>query len=73
MIKAVKLNAEEQLAATQKKYMKVRKENETRAGKETERISNLKALRLAKEAADKKAAKMAAAEKLAAKAIRRRA
>lgn len=67
MFKSVKLNAEEQFAATQKKDMKAQKEKQSAQQEEADHISKLRALRLAKEAADKKAAKKAAAEKLTAK------
>ena len=70
MFKSVKLNAEEQFAATQKKDMKAREEKEVLQQEKVNRIANLRALRLAKEVADKKAADMAAAEKLTAKNVK---
>jgi len=59
--------AEEQFAATQRKAKQVAKEKEKSWQELNERVAKLKALRLAKEAADKEAAEQAAAEKLAAK------
>lgn len=66
MFKSVRLNAEEQFTATQNKEKKGRDEKEKVQQEEAEHISKLRALRLAKEVADKKAANMAAAEKVAA-------
>jgi len=67
MFKSKKLTAQEQFAATQKKDMKAREEKEQAKQEVTEHRSKLRALRLAKEAADKEAAELAAAEKLATK------
>ncbi len=63
MLKSVKSRAEEQFAATQKKGKKALKEKEKARQERAEHVASLRALRLAKEAADKKAA----AEKSAAK------
>lgn len=63
----VKLTAEKQFAATQKKEKKARIEQEEVRQEEAEHIAKLKALRLAKVATDKKDAETAAAEKVAAK------
>ncbi len=59
MPKAVKLRAEEQFAATQKKHKLARKEKEKARKERAEHVAKLRALRLAKEAADKKAAEAA--------------
>lgn len=67
MFKSVKMTAEEQFAASQKKATKARAEKELVQEEEAQHIAKLRALRLAKEAADKKVATLAAAEKLAAK------
>jgi hypothetical protein len=67
MFKSVKLNAEEQFAATQKKAIKAREEKEKVQQEEAEHIAKLRALRLSKEAAEKKEAAIVAAEKLASK------
>ena len=56
MFKSVRLNAEQQFAATQKKDDQAREEQNQAHKEEAEHISKLKALRLAKVAADKKAA-----------------
>ena len=56
MLKSVKTKAEEQFAATQKKDKKVLKEKEKALQERAEHVARLRALRLAKEAADKKAA-----------------
>lgn len=67
MWKSARSKAEEQFAATQKKAKQALKEKE-KAWQETEKkVANLRALRLAKEAADKEAAEKAAAEKAAKK------
>ncbi len=54
MFKSVRLNAEKQFAATQKKAIKVPDEKETVQQEKAEHVANLRALRLAKEGADKK-------------------
>jgi peptidoglycan hydrolase CwlO-like protein len=59
--------AEQKFAATQKKAKQAVKEKEKSWLELNERVAKLKALRLAKEAADKEAAEQAAAEKAAAK------
>ncbi len=56
MLKSVKSRAEEQFAATQKKDKQVLKEKEKARQERAEHVASLRALRLAKEAADKKAA-----------------
>ena len=53
MLKSVKSRAEEQFAATQKKDKQVLKEKETAWQHGLEHTARLRALRLAKEAADK--------------------
>ncbi len=53
MLKTMKSKAEEQFAATQKKDEKVLKEKETAWQQRMEHTAKLRALRLAKEAADK--------------------
>ncbi len=54
MLNTVKSRAEEQFAATQKKDKQVLKEKETAWQQRMEHTARLRALRLAKEAADKK-------------------
>jgi hypothetical protein len=56
MFKSVKLTAEEQFAATQKKDKQVQEEKDKVRQADIEHVQKLRALRLAKEAADKKAA-----------------
>ena len=63
MVESVKSRAEEQFAAIQKKGKKALKEKDKARKERAEHVAGLRALRLAKEAADKKAA----AEKSAAK------
>ena len=53
MLKTMKSKAEEQFAATQKKDEMVLKEKETAWQQRMEHTAKLRALRLAKEAADK--------------------
>ena len=67
MMKLVKSRAEEQFVATQKKDNQARKERDKASQERGNHVASLKALRLAKEAADKEAAEKAAAEKAAAK------
>jgi hypothetical protein len=67
MWKSAKSRAEEQFAATQKKAKQALKEKEKAWQESEKRVASLRALRLAKEAADKEAAEQAAAEKAAAK------
>ncbi len=62
MSKSVKSRAEELFAATQKKDKQVLNEKEIARQERAERVASLRALRLAKEAADKKAAEKAAAK-----------
>lgn len=66
MLKSVKSKAEERYAASQKKYEQALTEKEKARQKEAAHTASLRALRLAKEAADKEAAEVAAAEKVAA-------
>lgn len=66
MLKSTKSRAEEKFAATQKKHDQVMKKKEKERQKGLEHTANLRALRLAKEAADKEAADAVAAEKAAA-------
>ena len=56
MVRSAKSRAEEQFAATQKKDKLVLKEKEKVRLEKAEHVASLRALRLAKEAADKKAA-----------------
>ncbi len=56
MWKSVRSRAEEQFAATQKKGKQVLNEKEKARQERTEHVASLRALRLAKEAADKEAA-----------------
>jgi hypothetical protein len=67
MRKSARLRAEEQFAATQKKVKQALKETEKAQQEREAHVASLRALRLAKEAADKEAAEKAAAEKEAAK------
>ncbi len=67
MWKSVKSRAEEQFAASQKKAKQALTEKEKAYQEMVERVARLRALRLAKEAADKEAAEEADAEKAAAK------
>ena len=67
MRKAAKSRAESLFTATQKKDQEVQKEKEKALQERAEHTAKLKALRLAKEAADKEIADKAAAEKAAAK------
>ena len=66
MLKRVKSKAEEQFAAIQKKDKQALKEREKARQERAEHVANLRTLRIAKEADDKKAAEEAA-EKAAAK------
>ena len=63
MLKSVKSRAEEKFSAIQKKDKPALKEKEKARKERAEHVADLRALRLAKEAADKEAA----AEKAAAK------
>ncbi len=67
MVKLVKSRAEEQFAASQKKDNQARKEKDKASQERAEHVASLKALRFAKDAANKKAAEQEAAEKAAAK------
>ncbi len=62
MVKSVKSRAEEQFAAIQKKDKQALKEKEKALQERAEHVAGLRALRLAKEAADKEAAEKAAAK-----------
>ncbi len=55
MLKSVKSRAEERFAATQKKVKPALNEQETARQERAEHVASLRALRLAKKAADKKA------------------
>ena len=68
MQKSIRSKAEEKFAAIQKKDDKALSDRETARRKDAEHTAKLRALRLAKEAADKEADDLAAAEKAAAKA-----
>jgi colicin import membrane protein len=68
MAKSVTSRAEEKFAATQKKEKQFVKEKDKAWQELTERVAKQKALRLAKEAADKEVADQAAAEKASAAA-----
>lgn len=61
MFKSVKLTAEEQFAAIQKKDQQAQEEKEKMRQADIEQVQKLRALRMAKEAADKKAAAKSAA------------
>ena len=63
MLKSVKSRAEEHFTATQKKEKLALKEKEKARQERQEHTARLRALRLAKEAADKEAAEKAAAKK----------
>ncbi len=63
MLKSVKSSAEEKFAAIQKKNKKALNEKETARQERAEHVARLRALRLAKEAADKEDAEKAAAKK----------
>ncbi len=65
MRKSVKSRAEEQFTASKKKTNQTLKEKERAWQEIGEKTARLKALRLAKEAADREAAEAAAAEKAA--------
>ncbi len=67
MLKSAKMRAEEHFTATQKKDKQALKEKERARQERTEHVASLRALRLAKEAADKEAVEEADAEKGAAK------
>jgi len=67
MRKSPRSRAEEQFAATQKKAKQALKDKEKAWQESEKRVATLRALRLAKEAADKEAAEAAAAEKAPAK------
>ena len=67
MQNSVKSKAEQQFAATQKKADQALSDREKARRKEAEHTASLRALRLAKEAADREAAALAEAEKAAAK------
>ncbi len=54
MLKSVKSSAEEKFAATQKKGKKALNEKEKALQERAEHVARLRALRLAKDAADKK-------------------
>ena len=60
MLKSVKARAEEQFAPSQKKAKQAVKEKEKARQEKAEHVASLRALRLAKEAADKEAAEGAA-------------
>jgi len=67
MVKSVRSRAEKQFAATQKRDQEAQLEKEDARQENAELVSKLRALRLAKEAADKLDAEQASAEKAAAK------
>lgn len=50
-----KSSAEEQVAASQRKHFRILEEKETMRQEKAEKVAHLRTLRLAKEAADKKA------------------
>ena len=62
MLKSVKTSAEAKFAATQKKDKPALKEKEKARQERAEHVAGLRALRLAKEATDNKAAEKAAAK-----------
>lgn len=65
MLKSVKLRAEEQFAAIQKKDQTVPDEKEKALDEKAAQVARLRALRLAKEASDREAAEKAATGKAA--------
>ena len=65
---SAKSKAEEKFAATQKKAARALQEDEKIRHERTEHMAKLRALRLAKEAADQEAADIITAEKAAVKA-----
>ncbi len=67
MVKSAKSRAEEQFAAIRKKDKQAMNKKEKALQERAKHVADLRALRLAKEAADKEAAEKAAAEKAAAK------
>ena len=67
MSKSAKSTAEEKFAATQKKAKQVLNEKDKARLENAEKVANLRALRLAKEAADKLATDEVEAETAAAK------
>mgnify|MGYP000029384567 CR=1 FL=1 len=67
MVKLGKSRAEELFTATQKKDNQARKEKDKASQERAEHVASLKALRLAKDVADKEAAEQEAAEKAASK------
>jgi hypothetical protein len=67
MLKTAKSRAEKHFTATEKKEKQALREKEKALQQRDNHTANLRALRLAKEAADKKAAEEADAEKVAAK------
>ncbi len=66
MLKSAKTRAEEHFTATQKNDDRAQNERDEARQAEAEHMASLRALRLAKEAADKKVAEEAAIEKAAA-------
>ena len=70
MLKSVKSRAEEQFTATQKKDKLALKEKEKARQERHEHTARLRALRLAKEAADKEAAEKEGAKKKKKKPVR---
>ena len=68
MLKSARSKAEEKFRANQKKYDQALSEREKARKKEAEHTAGLRALRLAKEAADKETAEKEAAAKVAAEA-----
>ncbi len=72
MSKSAKSRAEEQFTATQKKDKQVLKDKEKARYDRAENVSKLKALRMAKEAADKEAAAVVEAEKAAKAAAKKK-
>jgi hypothetical protein len=67
MLKTAKSRAEERFSATQKKGKQILKEKEIAERARSKHVASLRALRLAKEAADKEAALAAANKKEAPK------
>jgi hypothetical protein len=63
MFKSVRLTAEEQFAATQKKEVIARSEKQQLQQENVEHVMKLRALRVAKEVYDKKAAKKVVTKK----------
>lgn len=69
MLQSIKMTAEEQFAAIQKKAKKVLDEKEELEQERADHVAKLRAMRLAKETADREAAEQTAIIKAAAKKV----